>query len=43
MLLYNLKTLASLSNIIFNYIVLGTLNLKYGVYSIIQNIFSIKN
>ena len=42
MQLYNLKTLAPLYNIIFNYINLETLNLKYGLYSIILDIFNIK-
>ena len=42
MQLYNLKILALLKNIIFNYIILRNLNLKYGVYSIILDIFSIK-
>ena len=37
------KNPRTFKNIIFNYIILRTLNLKYGVYSIILDIFSIKN
>ena len=42
MQLYKLKAHAPLKNIIFNYINLETRNLKYVVYSIILDIFSIQ-
>ena len=42
MQLYNPKTLAPLKNIIFYYIIPRTLNLKYGVYSIILDICNTK-